>query len=113
MLICSSKEVSNYVQMVSKSACVVSFFFHKCFCLSPYRVADWFSSLSVCSLCYRQVLHHDLTRSLFERILIYSSLFHLVATVVLLYREIRSPFFKVLSGGNVYSVGQSMGTDGL
>lgn len=99
--------------MVGKSACVFSFFFRKCFYLSTYHVAERLSSLSVYSLCYRNDLHHDLMRSLFERILIYSLLFHLVVTVVLLYREIRGPFLKVLSGGNVYSVGQSMGTDGL
>lgn len=48
-----------------------------------------------------------------ERIHIYFLLFPLVVTVVLLYREICAPFLKVLSGGNVYSVGQSVGTDGL
>lgn len=45
----------------------------------------------------------------FENIitLIYSLIFHLVATVVLLYREIHGPFLKALSGGNMDSAGRS------
>lgn len=50
MVICSSEAVSNYVQMVGKSACVFYFLNHKFFYLSPYHVAEWISSLSVYSL---------------------------------------------------------------
>lgn len=60
-------------------------------------------------------MHHELMifGSVNDMILVYSLMFHLVFTMILPCGEIRGPTAKVLSGGNMYCVTQSVGIDGL
>lgn len=110
MVIHSSKAVSNYVQMVGISACVFFFFLsQKFFC---HHMLQRESIRYLCILCPTEMICIMIwwgACSENEKILIYSLLFQLVVTVVLLNREIRGPFLKVMSGGNTYSAGRSMG----
>lgn len=81
--------------------CVVSFF--------PSQMILLSGTVSSPSLFifwdYRGDLNHELMSacSVNDMILVYSLVFHLVVTTVLLYREIRGPTSKVLSSGDRWS----------